>query len=229
MGNTGTQDVGSVGASSSLITIDSPDSFSEVYNPDQGYDYEFDAIASSLPSDFSWTNQEASLYVEELGAGVMYPVQGGTTFDWRLITRPLPSVEDAPVWTAWAKVLGNSTTVQYGPGLALRNSSNGKFVQIMTNYDSADAAWYLAEWSDPQTYHATVNNGVIRGDKVRYIKVECDNGVYDISLSSDGIGWIPVKTNYTPFATFDEIGFGATNDQATGKSYVGLEFLRIRF
>lgn len=120
-----------------------------------------------------------------------------------------------------------SLTVQYGPGLLLRDSATGKISQLIVNYDTGIAAWYVANWDDATTFAATVANGSIRGFQVRYVKVESVSGTITWYVSGDGVGWVPLDT-HAAFGDFDQIGFGSTNNAATGNTYVGLSFLRIR-
>lgn len=212
------------GSSSSEISIDNYSSFSSVYGVDEGYDYEFNSTTTTLPSGWAWVNQGSSIYEEGFGYGVIYPEIAGGTYDWRMVVESLPAGD----WTAWAAVTGDSISTQYSPGLVFRESGTGKFAQVMVNYSTNSADWYFATWDDEFTYVTTIAYGTIRGSQIKYIKAETIGSDMNIYFSADGTGWIKAVSSYAMTMTFDQIGFGSTNTQATEKTYVGLRWIRIR-
>lgn len=206
------------------VDVDGYYDFASIYGVDQGYDYEFNATTTSLPSGWNWINQGTSTYEEGFGYGVMVPEIAGSLYDWRILVQSLP-VGD---WTAWASVTGESLFGDYSPGLVFRDSSTGAFAQIMVNYNTNSADWYFATWDDEFTYVTTIAYGTIRGSQIKYIKAETIGSDMNIYFSADGIGWIKAVSTWTMTMTFDQIGFGATNSHFTERTYVGLRWLRIR-
>jgi hypothetical protein len=210
-----------------LPNIDDPAQFDAVYGPDLGYDQEFDATTSSLPSGYSWVNQGSGTYNEMFGGGALgHP--GSASFDIKMIVRALP----ASTWTATFKTTFTSPNVaansQAGP--VLRESGSGKLMIMGLHSDSGKESAVVNQWTNPTTFSSTPYGIVDHMGPLIYWRIRRNSATsWDFEGSCDGIGWFAFLTAYnvSTFLTPDQIGWGVFKGEATA-GYGVCHWFRVR-
>ena len=214
-------------AGTTLPNIDDPTQFNAVYGPDLGYDQEFNATTSSLPSGYSWVNQGSGTYNEMFGGGALgHP--GSASFDIKMIVRALP----ASTWTATFKTTFTSPNVaatsQAGP--VLRESGSGKLMIMGLHSDSGKESAVVNQWTNPTTFSSTPYGIVDHMGPLIYWRIRRNGATsWDFEGSCDGIGWFAFLTAYdvSTFLTPDQIGWGVFKGEATA-GYGVCHWFRVR-
>lgn len=176
------------------------------------YDVEFNtADTTSLPSGWSWVNQETASYRERFGAGTL--TVPSAALEIRGIVRALPSES---TWTAtmWAtgSQIGNAASDAELFGLILRDSATGKNAMlrrastsgVITTKSANDNFGTAANFSAARFTYA---NGLL-GFRVKRNSATS----YDFQFSADGgISWsdVDMARDMSAHFTPDQIGFFA--------------------
>lgn len=184
-------------------SIDNP----AMWSADLGYDYEFEAVSSSLPSGWSWINQGSSTYTEQYGAGKIHvPLSGGVHV--RGIVQSMsgwPSSWDAIMKLTGSAGINDVTSVC----MILRQTSNGH-IQIIR--------WFADHFLDRVTaddFDWTSAAGLNQQQQTsvpQYFRiVKHSSTSWDLAASADGITWyyIIAATNISSQIVPDQIGFGS--------------------
>lgn len=197
------------------IGPDSPAAFTAVYGADLGYDYEFDATSTSLPSGWSWVNQGSATYSESFGAGVIsHPGPAGATDDNKAIVRSLPTPTS---WAATAKVrVVSKDTNFFSAGLCLQESSSGKLVtfSVARTGRTVDSD----KWTNPTTFSASLAAAFTVHDTCCYLRLTRNaDATYTHEVSPDGAAWFTVaaSSSVASFMTPDQLGVFALRNGAT--------------
>jgi hypothetical protein len=202
-------------AGSGSTGIDNISTFNSVYGTDPNtpsLDYEFDQNTSSLPSGWSWVNQGALTYSEQLGGGSLL-LPATATGDIRGIVESCPSTSS---FTVYAKFDLDMVRQAVGPGagagIALRESSSGKLVTWFHYINDGTTDWldYVDSWTNPSTH--TTNFQTIKSpfnSQSIYFSIHKNNATSWDFLFSTGFQWIKIATavNVGAFMTPDQIGF----------------------
>lgn len=196
-----------------LPSVDDP----VLWTPDEGYDYEFNAVTSSLPSDWAWVNQGASTYEEKFGAGIMSVADTGGN-NVRGLVRSLPSGD----WQATIKLFGYVPT-DYRAMFILRDSVGGQLVAWVVAHSGGV---YLQRWNSPTSYNGQYTSwSAVPWPYSRITRTSSTS--YTFEMAVDGICWAEIGTfDLSGFLTPDEIGFGNWNNG--GMNNVACQWLRVR-
>lgn len=189
-----------------------------------GFDYEFNASSSSLPSGWSWINQGTATYQENYGAGLLV----GTTQSGENYRGVVESFAGAPsTWTLTAKMdfaIGN--TQSSGGGLMLRESSSGKFYIFGMNY-FLDVQ--LNHWASTTSVTGTdvTTNVAMTPSYFRVIKHSATS--FDFLYSTQGTAWTTAIGAYNAsYCVPDQIGFGVDANGTTYTPQLACNWLRVR-
>lgn len=217
------------------ILSDVPLNFDTGWGGDLGYDYEFEANSTSLPSGWAWVNQGGATYAEKFGAGAV-AVDEAATWQHRSIVRAFP----AGTWLATFKLVPTivdsqktGASIFYG-GVVLQESSSGKFLSFGIDNASGTTPCHLrvVRWSDATTDVAFVGSERISMPlpPYYYLRVRRNSSTsYDFEYSADGRVWVPIVSAADPTAnlTPNKIGFGIANANGV-LAGIACEWFRVR-
>lgn len=190
-----------------------------------GFDYEFDASSSSLPSGWAWIRQGTASYLETFGAGVITNDGEGHPA-WAFIGRTVnvSGLGGGGEFTLTAKIdVGGAPNLA---GIFVRDSSSGKTIFLSLN----GTVGKYSGWPTPQTANTFPDFGPTSGvtglSQLRYAKIRrylvSSSERFDFHVSPDGRAWQPVKLNFTTSwagpLTVDRIGFGIDNEASSGST-----------
>lgn len=195
-----------------------------------GFDYEFDATTSSLPSGWAWVNQSTATYAEANGAGVIHLPNGAST-SYRGITR---SLSGAPAtYDAYLKTFMAAREINFrGTALVLRESSSGKLVVFALAHVNAQLQTACDKYTNPTTYAGTsfgVNLNM--GGEPKYLRIRKNStSSYDFMVSPDGRAWFihTAAGDVGAFMTPDEIGWMGDCEGNTSDAEMSAEWFRLR-
>lgn len=212
----------SAGSGFNPIPVDDPTNFGS----DLGFDYEFGASTSSLPSGWSWVNQGTATYNESYGAGVIdHPGAGGD--DVKAIVQTIPG-SSSFLCTAKVSLTAEDTNYVY-TGIVLRDSASGKLIVFgfgvnrglsVIDYTSPTV------WSSNRLTSGTI--GFVHAPQ--YLRVRKNSSTsWDFQASADGVGWRKFLTasNITGFMTPNQIGF-AVHRNGGSQAVGACHWFRIR-
>lgn len=178
-------------------------------------------------SGWSWVNQgSAVLAVAAPAAALTFPT--GSRFSHALRVKTNAGGNLTLTAKFPAPAAEEDAFIFYG--LALRNSSSGKFISWGYWYD-VNKPWIGAfAWQDA-TQIGT--GGGLAGGQIamtvgRYFRIRVASGTVHFEMSLDNVNWIDLGTTTvaTYLGTYDQVGFHAHND--TGTPAIGLiEWLTI--
>lgn len=211
--------------------FDVPLSIDQPWGGDLGYDYEFDANSSSLPSGWSWVNQSTSTYLEKFGGGVI-AAPGVSGIQWRGLVRAIPAGSS---WLVTSKY-GFMTRAanESGAGIVLRESGSSKFVVFyMYELNSTTHEFYVYKWTNNTTASAGFAGPVIvTAWRPRYLRIRKNSSSsYDFECSEDGLAWYAVASavDVSSFITPDQVGFMAYNSDGGAYPWqMSIEWFRVR-
>lgn len=215
---------GSGGGAGSVVSVDDPVVFSDHHGADLGYDAEFDAIGTTLPSGWAWVNQGSATFALRAGAGVI-AVPANTGDSIRALVRDLPS---EATWDIKAKVSAPITTADFqGYGLVLVDTTNSRlmFHQATTQSGQVDTN----RWSSFTATAAGAGTASARG-YVQYVRIRKNSATsYDFGWSVDGVAWRWNATafNVSTHMTINKMGF-AGNTNGAGAFDVACHWFRVR-
>jgi len=197
--------------------IDDISTFDVVYGTDPNnpsLDYEFEATTTSLPSGWSWLNQGALTYQEQLGGGTLYNTTSAVG-DLRGILESAPS---ASSYNVYAKFSLAGTRQQsgslFGVGFVLRESSSGKLYTLLHYINDGIADWddYVDHWSSTTSASHVGTDSSQRSSAVDtyYFRIHKNSlSSWDFYMGA-GPQWLKLvfSVNVGAFMTPDQIGFG---------------------
>ena len=204
---------GGGGGGGGAAGVDDLTTFNGIYGSALGYDQEFNATSSSLPSGWSWVNQGSSVYNEADGKAALIATQsGGSTSGnerHRMIVRSYPSESS---WQCIVKVQALAATSAWSRwGLVLRDSASGKYYHFGRAMEDSNERANVNYWSSLNTYGGSQPANTALTDKAPYQRItKYSSTDFDYALSMDGIVWHTVLPTHDPtgnVASFDEIGF----------------------
>lgn len=212
--------------------VDVPLTVDISWGGDLGYDYDFGANSTSLPSGWAYVNAGSLSYREKYGSGVVVN-PGETGIHWRGISRSLSGFPST--WLATSKIhfmtrVGNET----GAGFALRDSTNSKlviFYVYMNNNTTKDI--YVYKWTNETTASGGFAGPTIVSEhRPHYFRIRKNSGTsYDFEISENGTAWVAISSgnDVSAFMTPDQIGFMAYNsDGATIPWEMSVDWFRVR-
>ncbi len=193
-----------------------------------GYDLDFDGYSTSLPSGWGWTNQGTSTFVQEHGAGTIYPQSAaGVDAGFRIIDRAIP------VETTWEAVVKMTTTWVAGTsnvraGIILRDSASGK---LITFGPLKETLIENPKWTAPGTFSANFGSTAQGSfDRTLYLRIKkTASTTYDFSASNSGVSWLDVDAarDVSAFFTPDSLGLICSNPTAA-KACATFHWFRVR-
>lgn len=193
------------------------------------YDQEYEAEDTSgdLGAGWNWINQDTSTAVMQNGALLVTPLAvGGGGDQNRLIVRSIPSQS---AWQATAKItfVGMGTN-WFRAGLVLRDSATQKFTFFGRatggGWGSNDA--FINDWSTPSSFSGGEVHVNVAATPIYFRIKRTATPTYDFLMSSDGLSWLPFLTGKTPFATYDQLGFGFNSPVAN--TSMAVHWFRVR-
>lgn len=201
------------------------------WSADLGYDYEFSATSSSVPTSWAWFNQGSGTYNESFGLGVIdHPGQAGDNV--KGLYRDVPSTS---TWTATVKTDLTSLDTQYVVGGILLSDTTKATLFGFRNHDTSggalnEASVTVDNWSTGTTYSSTPFGPFSVMGVPRYFRVKKNSATsWDLLFSQDGVAWRSFLAGYnlSTFMTPTKIGFGLLKS-GTGQALVSCSWLRVR-
>lgn len=223
----GTAIVGGGGGGTGTSNLHSIDDPTDAYwaGGDLGFDLEFDANTSSLPSGVGWVNQDSSTYTERGGAGTIARASQAGDHNY-LLTR---SLSGAPsTWLMTGKFTAVAGAGNYlDAGLVIRESGSGHFMNlILRNFATA----VIFKWDSPTAFNNVITTFSVPTIQTFYFRIRKNSvSSFDFEISYDGLSWRTVQAAYNvgAYITPDEYGFEMLNGSGEAGG-VSCHWIRLR-
>lgn len=212
--------VSSLGA----FDIDQAGNFDSLFGPDLGYDEEFLLTTTSLPSGYSWQDQNSASYAEANGRGVISAPSAGTGISG-LVT-PLTGLPGT--FTAYARVsyLGDGTNYG-GPTIGLRRGTTTAVQGLV--YTNGFQGFFSNSGAFSGSYYGPVGGTVFSQPRPLIGLVYHSATSADFIWSVDGVNWF-LLSNWNPTTQLGgaptDFMFGATRGSGVSRSC--FEWIRFR-
>ena len=190
-------------------------------NTPSGYNYEFTATTTSLPTGWSWVNQGGATYTEKFGRGYFtLPASSAST-----LRGAFQSFANPATYTVTAKLHRTGIfTANYGQhGIAFRDSVSTKVLVFW--WDTRGLTW--ARWTADTLSTEGTFIPLSLGDTLYMRVVRTSPTNWDLYGSTDGAEWAwIINTDVSAWLTPNQIGIMA-NTTYNRVSTHAVEFFRV--